>query len=62
MTTVHISLGRDDGTDQTAAKGVVEWEPTTRREDGTMVANYESKINANTWSPVVYPAGWQLIT
>lgn len=37
MTTVHISLGRDDGTDQTAAKGVVEWEPTTRREDGTMV-------------------------
>jgi len=37
VTTVHISLGRDDGTDQTAAKGVVEWEPTTRREDGTMV-------------------------
>ena len=37
MTTVHISLGRDDGTDQTAAKGVVGWEPTTRREDGTMV-------------------------
>ena len=37
MTTVHISLGRDDGTTKTAAKGVVEWEPTTRREDGTMV-------------------------
>ena len=37
MTTVHISLGRDDGTTKTAAKGVVEWEPTTRREDGTMI-------------------------
>ena len=37
MTTVHISLGRDDGTTKTAAKGVVEWEPTTRREDGAMV-------------------------
>ena len=37
MTTVHISLGRDDRTTKTAAKGVVEWEPTTRREDGTMV-------------------------
>ena len=22
---------------------------------------YESKINANVWSPTVYPAGWQLI-
>lgn len=23
--------------------------------------NYESLINANVWSPTVYPAGWQLI-
>lgn len=23
---------------------------------------YESRINANVWSPAVYPAGWQLIT
>jgi hypothetical protein len=23
---------------------------------------YESKINANTWSPTAYPAGWLLIT
>ena len=37
MTTVHISLGRDDGTTKTAAKGVIECAPTTRREDGTMV-------------------------
>ena len=37
MTTVHISLVRDDGTDQTPARGVVEWQPTARREDGTDV-------------------------
>lgn len=23
--------------------------------------NYESKINANVWSPAVYPAGWKVI-
>lgn len=37
MTTVHIWLGRDDGATKAAAKGVIECEPTTRREDGTMV-------------------------
>lgn len=24
-------------------------------------SNYESLIDANTWSPTSYPAGWQLI-
>ena len=60
MTTVHISLGRDDGTDQTAAKGVVEWEPTTRREDGTMVIlerGFTVPLVAGEASVTVDPSG-----
>ena len=60
MTTVHISLGRDDGTDKTAAKGVVEWEPTTRREDGTMVIlerGFTVPLVAGEATVVVDPSG-----
>lgn len=60
MTTVHISLGRDDGTDKTAAKGVVEWEPTTRREDGTMVIlerGFTVPLVAGETSVTVDPSG-----
>lgn len=60
MTTVHISLVRDDGTDQTPARGVVEWQPTARREDGTDVIlprGFTTPLVAGEASVTVDPSG-----
>ncbi|NLI19737.1 MAG: hypothetical protein GX427_13180, partial [Actinomycetales bacterium] len=60
MTTVHISLVRDDGTTKTAAKGVVEWQPTARREDGTDVIlprGFTAPLVAGEASVTVDPSG-----
>jgi hypothetical protein len=49
--------------------GYPEWVQPTGAHDAYQIGDrvmfkgavYESKINANTWSPAVYPAGWRLI-
>jgi hypothetical protein len=48
---------------------IEEWVQPTGAHDAYNIGDkvlfegsvYESLINANTWSPTVYPAGWQLI-
>lgn len=48
---------------------VADWKPPTGAQDAYNIGDrvrfeghiYKSKINANTWSPTVYPAGWTLI-
>jgi len=48
---------------------VADWVQPTGAQDAYNIGDrvlfeghiYESLINANTWSPVVYPAGWTLI-
>jgi hypothetical protein len=48
---------------------VAEWVQPTGAQDAYNIGDkvsfqgqiYESLINANTWSPAVYPAGWKLI-
>jgi hypothetical protein len=50
----------------TVTEGYPEWKQPTGAHDAYQVGdrvsfngnNYESKINANVWSPTVYPAGW----
>ena len=49
--------------------GCPEWVQPTGAYDAYNIGDcvnfeghtYQSKINANVWSPAVYPAGWQLI-
>ena len=51
------------------SSGVEEWEQPTGAHDAYNTGDqvlfngsiYESLINANVWSPAVYPAGWKLI-
>ena len=54
----------------TAPTGVIpDWAQPTGAHDAYSIGDqvrfngqvYESKINANVWSPAVYPAGWTLI-
>jgi hypothetical protein len=48
---------------------VPEWVAPTGSHDAYMIADkvtfegavYESVIDANTWSPIDYPAGWELV-
>jgi hypothetical protein len=49
---------------------IPEWKQPTGSTDAYKIGDrvtfngntYESLINANTWSPTVYPQGWKLIT
>jgi|GEM_PF-2507577 len=57
---------------QTVQSGIPVWQQPTGAHDAYNIGDqvyyptannsiYESLINANVWSPAVYPAGWQLI-
>ena len=54
---------------ETVTEGYPEWVQPTGAHDAYQIGdrvsfnskNYESLINANVWSPIVYPAGWKLI-